>query len=97
MGLTRRWAVESWLPAAGLLAVGAAVGAGVALLVAPKPGRDLREDIRTKANDLSRRATRATGDARQALLRERGKLEERVESVENGIKDWRAQQSPNLK
>jgi hypothetical protein len=32
----------------GVFGVGLLVGAGVALLLAPKPGRELREDIRTR-------------------------------------------------
>jgi hypothetical protein len=32
----------------GTFGIGLLVGAGVALLLAPKPGRDLRHDIRTK-------------------------------------------------
>jgi gas vesicle protein len=32
----------------GTFGIGLLVGAGVALLLAPKPGRDLRQDIRTK-------------------------------------------------
>jgi hypothetical protein len=32
----------------GIFGIGLLVGAGVALLVAPKPGRELREDIRAR-------------------------------------------------
>jgi len=32
----------------GIFGIGLLVGAGVALLVAPKPGRQLREDIRAR-------------------------------------------------
>ena len=32
----------------GTFGVGLLVGAGVALLLAPKPGRELRQDLRTK-------------------------------------------------
>jgi gas vesicle protein len=32
----------------GTFGIGLLVGAGVALLLAPKPGRDLRHDIRAK-------------------------------------------------
>jgi hypothetical protein len=34
----------------GIFGVGLLVGAGVALLLAPKPGRELREEIRTRIN-----------------------------------------------
>jgi gas vesicle protein len=33
----------------GALAVGAIIGAGLALLMAPKPGAELREDIKSSA------------------------------------------------
>ncbi len=36
------------LGALGTFGVGLLVGAGVALLLAPKPGRELRQDIRTR-------------------------------------------------
>lgn len=32
----------------GIFGIGLLVGAGVALLVAPKPGRELRQDIRSR-------------------------------------------------
>jgi YtxH-like protein len=39
---------ERLVSALGLFGVGVLVGAGVALLLAPKSGRELREDIRSK-------------------------------------------------
>jgi len=50
----------SVLSSVALLGVGLAVGAGVALLFAPKTGRELRDD-------LGRRATRLTETARNAV------------------------------
>lgn len=40
----------------GTFGIGLLVGAGVALLLAPKPGRDLRQDLRSKIH-------RGRGDA----------------------------------
>lgn len=37
----------------GALLFGAAIGAGLALLLAPKPGRELREDLRRMARDTT--------------------------------------------
>jgi len=39
---------EKILSALGLVGLGAVMGAGIALLLAPKSGRDLRDDIRNK-------------------------------------------------
>ena len=47
-------------PAVGILAAGVVIGAGLGLLFAPKPGRELRADIGTKATALK------DGVARQA-------------------------------
>ena len=54
---TRRMSV---LSSVAMLGVGLAVGASVALLFAPKTGRELRDD-------LGRRATRLTETARNAV------------------------------
>ena len=61
LGLARRRSLQNdWLPAVGLFAAGIAVGTGVALLLAPKTGSDMRRDIRSRANDLTRRVSGAT-------------------------------------
>lgn len=62
---------QRMISAAGLFSLGALVGAGVALLLAPSSGRDLR-------GDLGRRIRRATpdlddpftGDAADSIARE---------------------------
>lgn len=46
---TRKTARDYLLPAVGLVTAGAAVGAGVALLFAPKSGKAMRENIREGA------------------------------------------------
>lgn len=45
---SRPSAAEVWLPAIGLLGVGLLVGAGVGLLLAPKSGAQLREDLKKR-------------------------------------------------
>ena len=45
---TRRTAADWILPTLGIFGVGVLVGAGVGLLLAPKPGRELREDLRSR-------------------------------------------------
>jgi gas vesicle protein len=55
------------LGAVGLLTIGVLIGAGVALLLAPKTGEETRELLREKGSDLARRAQdRGSGLARRA-------------------------------
>jgi gas vesicle protein len=49
MGLETKHSTASYLAGTlGTFGVGLLVGAGIALLLAPKPGHELREDIRDK-------------------------------------------------
>jgi len=50
------------VPAFAVLGLGLAIGAGVGLLFAPKPGRELR-------NDLGRRANQLTDSVRNGALK----------------------------
>lgn len=45
---TKRSFTSELLGSLGTFGIGLLVGAGVALLLAPKPGRELRHDIRSK-------------------------------------------------
>lgn len=61
----RRTPIDVMIPAAGLFFAGLMVGAGVALLMAPKSGRDTRRELRGRATDLRHRlTTSASGFAR---------------------------------
>jgi hypothetical protein len=44
----RRTAMDFLIPAAGMFGVGLIVGAGLGLLLAPRPGRELRADLRQR-------------------------------------------------
>lgn len=55
----------------GVMALGAIIGAAVALLLAPRSGEETRELIRDKGADLKRRAQRTVDEA--SHLFERGK------------------------
>jgi gas vesicle protein len=59
---TRTTTADFLLPALGVFSVGALVGAGVALLVAPKAGNEMRQDIRRTAAKLGRRVRRNRDD-----------------------------------
>jgi gas vesicle protein len=49
LGLETKTSTGSWLAGAlTTFGVGVLVGAGIALMLAPKPGRELREDIRER-------------------------------------------------
>lgn len=45
---SRRTALDALLPSLGIFGVGLLVGAGVGLLLAPKSGEELREDLRNR-------------------------------------------------
>ncbi len=45
---SKRTPVDWILPTIAIFGVGILVGAGVGLLLAPKPGRELREDLRNR-------------------------------------------------
>jgi gas vesicle protein len=60
LGLETKQSTASWVTGAlGTFGLGLLVGAGVALMLAPKPGRELRGDIR----DRLRRAPEDLTDA----------------------------------
>lgn len=49
LGLETRKGPADWLlPALGAFSVGMLVGAGLGLLMAPKPGAELRDDLRNR-------------------------------------------------
>lgn len=61
MGLQTRSSTAAWLAGTlGTFGVGLLVGAGIGLLLAPKPGRELREDLRD-------RFRRIPSDANEAM------------------------------
>lgn len=72
LGLERRSSpIDAAIPTALAFVAGLAAGAGVALLLAPKSGREVRQDISNKASELSGRftstATELASDVKNAL------------------------------
>jgi hypothetical protein len=66
LGLSRRRsAVSIIVPALGLLAAGAAIGAGIGLAFAPSSGRRFREDMGGRIDHLRERVKRETAHAQQ--------------------------------
>lgn len=62
------------LPAVAIFGAGVVLGAGVALMLAPKPGRELREDVVRTANQvgsqIKNRVPALQGDAQEARSNE---------------------------
>lgn len=51
----QRGAADHLLPALGIFGAGVLVGVGIGLLLAPKPGRDTRNDVRRVAGRAAER------------------------------------------
>jgi flavodoxin len=52
---SRTSALSSVFGSIGLIGLGMIIGAGAALMMAPKSGRELREDLSTRLNGTTRR------------------------------------------
>ena len=61
----------------GKLILGAGLGAGLALLFAPKKGSELREDLKNRINDLVNRAKEV--DVKEVQENLENKIEEKIE------------------
>lgn len=72
----RRGAAATILPAVGYFAAGAAVGAGISLLLAPKSGQELRTELGGKARHAKETALasaeRVAGEAQAFLPKRNG-------------------------
>lgn len=68
----RRTLLDVVVPAAGVFVAGAVIGAGVALLLAPKSGREIRRDLKGSAKELTRHigasAEEMVDEVRHAVL-----------------------------
>jgi YtxH-like protein len=62
LGLARKSTpIDAAIPTALAFVAGVAAGAGIALLLAPKSGREVRQDISNKASELTSKASELTG------------------------------------
>lgn len=75
-------------------AVGALVGAGIALLYAPQSGKETRELIAKKGRDLKGKAEDALDDAKDFI---QGKKAEITAAVEAGKEAMREERAKHLK
>jgi hypothetical protein len=72
LGLARKSTpIDAAIPTALAFVAGLAAGAGVALLLAPKSGREVRQDLSNKASELTNKLTSSASeiasDVRSAL------------------------------
>ena len=78
---------DTILPAMGIFGAGILVGAGLGLLFAPKPGRELREDLRRNAGDLGENIKNRAEDLRQKLPDSVGGMIQNVQNRMSGGDD----------
>ena len=69
----------------GSLLIGGAIGAGIALLFAPKKGEELRKDLLDKINELCNKLKDVDSDEVKA------NVEKKVQEIKDGIKDLDAE------
>jgi gas vesicle protein len=85
----------NFLGALGLLAVGALIGAAVALLLAPKTGEETRELLREKGTDLARQARERGADlakrAQESMNDAQSKAQEYLGRSREVVEDTSAQ------
>ena len=68
-------ATGDYVGAAGLVVAGIVIGAGAALLLAPKSGAELRADVRSRARKLTEGAQEKIGQFRSAAKAASAELE----------------------
>ena len=64
---TRRSAADYLLPVLGLFSAGIAVGLGLGLMFAPRPGRELRHELSRQVSAGKRRAANAISEVEETL------------------------------
>jgi hypothetical protein len=75
---TRRNTVDYMVPALALFGVGLLIGTGVGLLVAPRPGRELREDIAQRLQQAPEAMARLPQRASEAMQRASDSVAEKM-------------------
>jgi hypothetical protein len=75
---------DSILPAMGIFGAGILVGAGLGMLFAPKPGRELRDDLRRNAEGLGENIKHKAEDLRQRLPDSVGGMIQNVQHAVTG-------------
>jgi len=71
----------------GAFVLGALVGAGIALLLAPKSGAETQEDIKRQARKLRTAAEERVREAQRQIEERLGEVREGVQTRMDGVKD----------
>ncbi len=71
----------------GAFVLGALVGAGIALLLAPKSGAETQEDIKRQARKLRTAAEERVREAQRQIEERLGEVRDGVQSRVDGVKD----------
>ena len=77
-------------PVGGFLAafaIGALAGAGIALLYAPRSGKETRKLIAAKGRDLKDKATDALGDAKDFIDDKKARIAAAIEAGKDAMHD----------
>lgn len=75
---TKRNPVDYMVPALALFGVGVIVGTGIGLLVAPRPGRELRQDIAARIHQAPEAMARLPQRANDAMHRVSDQIAEKM-------------------
>lgn len=89
--------IEKSEPGIGTLLLGIAIGAGVALLFAPRTGEETRRDLQRRARKVTDQAqdfvTEMTDSVSQKIQSAREQVEERIDSTRSAVELKRRQVS----
>lgn len=73
--------------------IGALAGAGIALLMAPKSGKETRDMIAGRAQDMKDRAEQALADAKNMLNSRKTEITAAVEAAKEAVREERSRQT----
>lgn len=82
---TRRGAMDYMVPAVSLFGVGLLLGTGLGLLVAPRPGRELRQDIARRVQNAPSAVAMLPQRANEALHRVTDRLQDKATDAAHKI------------
>lgn len=77
---TRRTNMETLLPGLAILGLGLLVGTGIGLLVAPRPGRELRDDLAKRIQDMPETMSALPKRASDAMSRASDQINEQIDA-----------------